>query len=163
MENSNKKDATGKLKELAEDIEVCMMVTAMGANPFCAIPMTTKKVDESGNLWFLSQKDSEHNQRIIADHRLELLYSDPSKMEFLRISGTAKIHTDKAVLKALYDRETDKWFEDGDDSQLTAIEVTPDKAHYWDTQSNKYETLYHLGIAALTKDRKHENEEGELL
>lgn len=162
MKSSNKKDATGKMKELIGDIEICMMVTGWDAAPFCAVPMTTKKVDLAGNIWFLSLKNSEHNQNITNNENVELLYSDPSKMEFLSISGKAKILGDKAIIKELYDEEMDRWYEGADDSKLTAIEISPGKAYYWDTQTNKYETLYHLGIAALTEEDKHESSKGEL-
>lgn len=162
MEKSIKKDAMGRLKTMAEDIGVCMMVTGWGSAPFCAVPMTTKKVDSNGNLWFLSLKNSEHNENITKNEQVELLYSDPSKMEFLCITGTAKMHLEKPVLKELYDEETDHWLDGLEDSKLSAIEIIPEKAHYWDTQTNKYETLYHLGIAALTSDEKSKDEEGEL-
>lgn len=162
MENSKKKDAKEKLRELAGDIRICMMVTGWGKQDFCAVPMTTKKIDASGAIWFLSLKNSEHQVNIAENDRVELLYSDPTKMEFLSISGMAKIHTDQSILEELYDEDADVWFEDANDPRLSAIEVVPDKAYYWDTQTNKYEALYHLGIATITGEEKHSGDKGEL-
>lgn len=162
MENLTKKDAAGKLKELISDIEICMMVTGWNTAPFCAVPMTTKKVDKAGNIWFASLKNSEHNKNIANNENVELLYSDPSRREFLSVSGKAKIHENKAIIEELYGSKTEDWCNGIDDSKLTAIEIVPGKAFYWDVQTNKYETLYHLGIAALTEEEKHESDKGEL-
>lgn len=160
MNPESKIAGMGKLKELAEDIGICMMATGLFKAPFSAVPMTTKKIDSKGNIWFLSLRDSEHNQNIIADNKVELLYSDPTKMEFLSVSGRAEIIDEKSTLEDFYDEEIDSWLEGFDDPRLTAIKFTSEKAHYWDTQTNKYETLYHLGIVAITGEEKDSGEEG---
>ncbi|HLU80632.1 MAG TPA: pyridoxamine 5'-phosphate oxidase family protein [Flavobacteriaceae bacterium] len=162
MNPENKKEGMGKLKELAWDIRICMMATGLFKEPFSAVPMTTKKIDSNGDIWFLSREDSEHNRNIKVDNKTELLYSDPTKMEFLSVSGKSEIINEKNKLKELYDEEADSWLEGPDDPRLTAIKFTPEKAHYWDTQTNKYEALYHLGIATIAGEEKHSGEEGDL-
>lgn len=161
-ENLNKEEAKKKLKELVEDIKVGMMVTGLTKEPFNAIPMTTKKVDEEGNIWFLSSKKSEHNQNITNNNKVELLYSDPSDMEFLSISGTATISTQKNILEELYNKTTDAWFDGEDDPNITAIKFIPDEAYYWDNKTNKYKALYKMGIAAITGDEKDVGEKRKL-
>lgn len=161
-ENLKRKEAREKLKDLVDDIKVGMMLTALDQKPLSAIPMTTKKIDEDGNIWFLSSKTSEHNKNILQNKEVHLLYSDPEDMEFVNVSGFAEIISEKHILEGLYDKSTDIWFDGINDPNLTAIKFTPNDAYYWDPKDNKYVTLYKLGIAALTGDQKNIGEKGKL-
>ncbi|MGA9326696.1 MAG: pyridoxamine 5'-phosphate oxidase family protein [Salegentibacter sp.] len=161
-ENLSSKEAREKMTSLVDDIEVAMMVTNIGSKPMNAIPMTTKKVDEEGNIWFLSALDSDHNGHIVSDPDVQLLYSDTSDMEFISIFGKASVNTDKEVLKDLYSKIDDAWFNGVDDPNLAALVVSPKEAHYWDTKQNKYITLFKMGIAALSGDQKDIGEKGKL-
>lgn len=161
-ENLSREEAKKKYKKLSEDIKVAMMVTDLDKRPLSAIPMTTKKVDESGNTWFLSLRDSEHNQNILRKNQVQLLYSEPSDMEFLSVFGTAEITSDKTILEELYDKTTDTWFDGTDDPKITAIRFSPTEAYYWDKKSNTYITLYKMGIAAATGKDKDIGKKGRL-
>ena len=120
--------------------------------------MITKKVDEHGNIWFLSHLNSEHNNNIAKDPQVQLLYSHPSDLEFLSIYGHATIIYDKKVLKELYTSADDAWFNDSDDPNLTAIKIVPQEAYFWDSNDNTFNKLFKRGLAAV-KDEKPENSE----
>lgn len=156
------KEAREKMTSLVDDIEIAMLVTDLGSKPLSAVPMTTKKVDEEGNIWFLSSNNSEHNTNINKDADVQLLYSDTSDMEFISIYGKASISTDKPLLKNLYSKIDDAWFDGAEDPNLTAIKVTPQEAYYWDTKKNKYVTLFKMGLAAVSGDDKDIGEKGKL-
>ena len=157
------KEAREKIKSLVEDIKTGMLITNMTTKPLSAVPMSTKQVDEHGAIWFLSRSDSEHNRNIEEDKDVQLLYSENSDMEYISIYGEAFIETNKEVLKDLYSKIDDAWFEDGkDDPKLTGIKVNPKEAYYWDTKSNKYVTLFKIGMAAAGSDDKDIGEKGEL-
>lgn len=51
-ENLEYSEARKKLKSFVENIKTAMMVTNIGSKPLSAIPMTTKRVDTEGNIWF---------------------------------------------------------------------------------------------------------------
>ncbi len=54
------KEAVEKLKELAKGAENCFFCTDIKTGlPMSVRPMSVLDVDDSGNLWFMSQKDSE--------------------------------------------------------------------------------------------------------
>ncbi|WP_010228979.1 pyridoxamine 5'-phosphate oxidase family protein [Gillisia marina] len=161
-ENLDKKESLKKLRELVNDIDFCMMLTDLNSQPISAIPMSTKKVDESGNIWFLSGKDSEHNSNIAKDSKTQLLYSDKSDMEFISIYGSATIHTDKDTIHELYSKSDDAWFDDKNDPNITAIKFAPSEAYYWDTKQNKYIALLKMGIATITGDKADVGEKGKL-
>lgn len=161
-ENLNKEQSQEKLRDLVDDIKVAMMVTGLEKQPINAIPMTTKKVDEKGNIWFISMGSSEHNSNLAANPQVNLLYSDPNDMEFMSLFGTAEITKDRSVLEDLYNPRTDNWFDGPDDPNLTAIKVKPQEAYYWDTKTNKYITLLKMGVGAITGDNKDIGEKGKL-
>ena len=161
-ENLNNTEALKKMRKLVEDIDFCMMLTDLNTQPISAIPMSTKKVDEAGNIWFLSGKESEHNTNISKDSKTQLLYSENSDMEFISIYGSATIHTDKNIIDELYEKSDDAWFKDKNDSNITALKFDPSEAYYWDTKQNKYITLLKMGVAAITGDKIDAGEKGKL-
>lgn len=160
--NLTSQDALDKMMKLVNDIDFCMMLTDLKTTPISAIPMSTKKVDENGDIWFLSGMNSDHNTNIVKDSKVQLLYSKPSHMEFISIFGHASIVTDKSILKDLYGKTDDAWFDGVDDPNLTAIKFDPNEAYYWDTKQNKYISLFKMGVAALTGDKADVGEKGKL-
>ncbi|GAA0872135.1 pyridoxamine 5'-phosphate oxidase family protein [Gangjinia marincola] len=152
-ENLTDEAAQKKLRELVDNISTAMMVTKLDETPLHAIPMTTKKMDEKGDIWFLSHKDSEHNAHIKKDQRCQLLYADVKAMEFLSLFGDAHIVTEKAVIEELYSSIDNNWFDGVDDPNITCICVTPKSAQYWDTKSNALVSLLKMGYTAATGDK----------
>ena len=154
--------ARAKIKKLAEDIDFAMMETNLGAKPTHIIPMSTKDVDAEGNIWFLSNKDSEHNQYLDADKSIQLIYSNPNDFEFMNIFGHASRTTERAVLEKYYSKSDDAWFEGVDDPNLTAIKVVPKDAYYWDAKNGKLVSLLKMGLGALTGEKQDLGEHGDL-
>lgn len=161
-ENLNKEESWKKLRDLVDDIKVAMMVTGLEKKPINAIPMTTKKIDDKGNIWFVSSAASDHNKNLQINKDVHLLYSDPADMEFLTVYGQAEITKDKNILEDLYNPKTDNWFEGVDDPNLTAIKISPAEAYYWDSKTNKYVSLLKMGIGALTGENQDIGEKGKL-
>lgn len=160
--NLFKEEAKSKIKELAENIDFAMMETHLTAKQTHIIPMSTKEVDEDGNIWFLSNKNSEHNGYIRADNSIQLIYSKPSNMEFLTIFGNAFISTERPVLEKYYGKSDDAWFDGIDDPNLTAIKVMPKDAHYWDSKNGKLVSLLKMGMGAITGEKQELGEQGDL-
>lgn len=161
-ENLYDEKAREKIKELAEDIDFCMLVTNMDEKPLHAIPMSTKQVDEHGAVWFLSLKNSEHNKNIEKDSDVQLLYSGTSEMEFLSLYGEAFIETNREVIKELYSKADNAWFDGENDPNITAIKVNPKEAYYWDNKNNKMVTMFKLGVAAVSGKNQDIGEKGKL-
>lgn len=109
--------------------------------------MITKKVDEQGNIWFLSLSDSEHNRNISKDPQVQLLYSHPSNMEYLSVFGNAAIVSDKKIIKNFHSAEDDTWFRDADESKYSAIKLVPQEAYFWDSSGNTLNKLFKRGLA----------------
>ncbi|QNJ98418.1 pyridoxamine 5'-phosphate oxidase family protein [Constantimarinum furrinae] len=151
-----------KIREMAEDIEFAMLITGLDKKPFHIVPMTTKKVDEDGNIWFLSHRDSKNNQNIAENAEVHLSYSHKNGLQFLTLFGMAEIVHNSEILEELYTSLDDIWFEGKEDPHLTAIKVIPKSAHYWDSKNNKLVTIFVLGMPFSFGDKKDSVDEGDI-
>ncbi|MHA7058942.1 pyridoxamine 5'-phosphate oxidase family protein [Aquimarina sp. M1] len=155
-------EALDKLKKLAESIDFAMLGTNLNEHPIHMVPMSTKKVDKGGTIWFLSGKDSDHNQHIIRDAKVHLIYSNPKSFEFLNVYGEASIHTEQHILNELYGSGDDAWFDGVEDPNLTAIAVKTTDAFYWDSKNSVLVSLVKMGVSAITGNEPDVSEYGEL-
>lgn len=160
--NYTDQEAHEKMRSLVEDIKVAMMVTGFEQKPLDAIPMRSQKVDEEGNIWFLSPRDSDHNENIARKGEVQLLFSNPPGHEYLSIYGKGEITGNRKTLEDLYNKLSDNWFDGVDDPNLTAIKFTPKEAYYWDSKDNKYVSLFKMGIAAATGKEQEIGKKGKL-
>jgi len=149
IENVSGAEAIKKLKELAEG-QMCMFCTHDG-NRIVSRPMSTPQVDEAGNMWFISSKDSNKNLQIQDDSDVYLTYAIPSKEHYLSVAGTAIISTDKAKIEELWSPFVDAWFEEGkDDPNVSLLRVTPDDCHYWDSKDGKLISMLKIAVRIIT-------------
>jgi len=156
-------EAIEKIKELAEDINICMFCTHLDQQPFQTRPMGTQKVDEDGTFWFLSAEESDKNQEIKQDDKVQLIYSKPSDTHFMTVYGTASVSKDKKKIEELWNPFAKAWFKEGkDDPRLTVISVKPESAYYWDTKFGKMVTLLAIAYSTVTSKEIDAGVEGSL-
>ena len=153
-----------KMKQLAEDSDICMFVTALDQLPLDSRPMSTQKVDEQGNIWFLSDKNSNKNKHIAADNRVQLFYANKNSSEYLSIYGEAEILYDRELIKEMWTSNIAKaWFEEGaDDPDISLIKVDPKDVYYWDTKHNRFVALLKIGVSIITGKTMDDGVEGKL-
>ena len=70
---------------------MCMFCTSTDELPFNTRPMATVDVDAEGNLWFMSYINSNKNDEIKDDDKVQLIYAKGGDSHFLRVSGKAFI------------------------------------------------------------------------
>lgn len=148
-ENLSNEKAKEKFESLVNNIKVCMMVTNLSGRPLSAVPMSTKKVDENGNVWFLTANDSDHIFDLKNDSACQLLFSD-SKSKFLSVYGKAKIIPDQKIVQELYSGVDNAYFDGKEDPRLVTVKFIPEQAAYWSSEENRVVTLFKLGLAAIT-------------
>ena len=154
--------AIEKLEELATSIDFALLATKLDKLPLHSIPMSTKKVDSKGNIWFLSGKDSKHNSNINKDSKVQLFYAKGMAMEFLTVYGKAEIIEDQIIIDDLYQSSDDNWFDGKTDPNISAIKIIPEDAHYWDTKDNIFVSLIKMGVGTVTGEKKDLSEQGDL-
>ncbi len=129
FKNLSSNEAIAKVKEMAEDIGVCMFCTELSVRPFPTRPMSLREVDDKGNLWFISSKKSNKNFEIGHDDEVQLIFAKNSDAHFLSVFGKAIIYKDKAHIDELWTPIAKAWFEEGkEDPDVTIIKVEPKDA-----------------------------------
>lgn len=155
--------ALDKMKELVKEIDFCMFCTQVDQLPFSTRPMSTREVDEQGNIWFFSKADSNKNLELAQDDKVQLLYAKPGNSEFLSVFGQADVIKDRKKAEELWSFWAKTWFSEGaDDPQLTIIRVRPEEAYYWDTKHNRMVSLLKIVAGAVTGKESDDGVEGKI-
>ncbi len=163
-ENLNAREAVAKIKELVGKAKTCFFCTASGAGESGgARPMSVQKVDDEGNLWFLSADESHKNEELAADPTVKLYFQGSAHSDFLVLHGQATISREKAKIKELWEPIVNNWFTEGmDDPRVTVIQVTPTDGYYWDTKHNIAVAGIKMMIGAAIGKTMDDSIEGEL-
>ncbi len=124
------------MKELVEKAKTGFFCTKIKSNEsFSTRPMAVQKIDDAGNLWFLSANDSHLNAEIEIDHSIQLLFQGSHYSDFLTLYGTASINQDQTIINELWDPILKTWFTQGkEDPRISVIKVVPVHGYYWDTK-----------------------------
>jgi len=161
--NLSAQAAIDKLKELIKSESICLFCTQLSQQPIITRPMSTQKVDEQGNIWFMSSIKSNKNAEIGQNNSVQLLYSNPSNFEFLSVFGTATIDTDRVKIHEMWSPFAKAWFKDGkDDADISLIKITPESAYYWDTKNNKMISMIQMIASIVTGSVPNDGVEGNL-
>lgn len=156
------KDAIQKIKEMVDDIKTCMFCTQVENVPFRTRPMATAEVDEHGDIWFFSNKESDKNDEIKDDQTVQLLYAKNSDSHFLTITGKTQIVWDKEKINLLWNPVMKSYFKGKDDPNISLLKVSPVEAHYWDTINGKMITLLKMATSAVTGIKTNVGVEGKI-
>lgn len=144
-------EAIGKIKEMAEDIKMCMFCTELSVRPIPTRPMTVLEVDDMGNLWFISSSKSNKNFEIKHDDDVQLIFAKNSDSHYLSVFGKALIYKDKSHVEDIWTPVANTWFEEGkNDPDVSVIKVEPSDAYYWDTKYGKMVSMLKMAAAAVT-------------
>ncbi|WP_134090470.1 pyridoxamine 5'-phosphate oxidase family protein [Olivibacter sp. XZL3] len=170
QEEKNKKDLQGKeaiekVKELVNISEACFFCTDLNkvGVPLSIRPMAVQKVDDDGNLWFLSASDSHKNEEIQRDPFVHLLFQGSRYADFLNIYGLASIVDDKEKIDELWNPLLKTWFTDGkEDVRITVIKVEPTEAYYWDNKHGSAIAFVKQSIGSILGKTLDDSVEGKL-
>lgn len=150
VKNLTATDAVEKIREIAKDANICMFVTDLSSLPLSGRPMATQEVDEQGNIWFMSDRNSDKNKHIEDDEQVQLFYSHTNNYEYLSIFGRAEIVNDRSKIEELWTPMAKTWFKEGkDDPNISLLKVIPEDAYYWDTKNNKMVSLIKFAMGAI--------------
>lgn len=165
----NREDLTGvsavsKIREIVEKADTCFFCTLVAQGIHSpARPMAVQRVDEQGNLWFLSANDSHKNHEIANDAAVRLFFQGSAHSDFLELDGRATISTDRALIRELWKPLAKVWFTGGiDDPRITVIKVSPTSGYYWDTKHGNAIAGMKMVIGVLTGQTLDDSIEGTL-
>ncbi len=133
----NKQESVEKLRELIDGIDFCMLTT-IDEGHLRSRPMSTQEFEFDGDLWFFTSDNTHKLSEIAKDPRVNVAYSQPSKDQYVSVSGRAEMVKDRAKIEELWSPILKAWFPEGlDDPHLCLMKVSVEQAEYWDTPSGK--------------------------
>lgn len=163
VKNLTHQEAIEKFKELVKHESTCLFTTRLTQVPLTTRPMAVQKVCDQGNFWFLSDIDSDKNQEIALDSRVQLFICNTSNYEFLSVYGRATVSPDRKKIDELWSDIAKAWFPGGkDDPSVTVIKVTPEQGFYWDTKDGKLVSMIKILASAVTGKTMEEGVEGTI-
>lgn len=156
--------AVKKLKDLAKSAENCFFCTNIKTGlPLSVRPMSALEVDDQGNLWFMSHKDSVKNEEIASDPFTHLFFQENKNSGFLNIYGISEIVHDQAKIDKLWNPLLKVWFQEGkDDPKISLIKVEPTDVYYWDTKHGEAIAFIKMAASILTGKTMDDSVEGKL-
>ena len=147
-----------KLWSMMKDINIAMLTTEDGSH-LRARPMAASQSDFDGTLWFFTKVSSHKVVEVGADQRVGVTYADSGKQDYVSLSGTAKLVTDKAAVEEHWSEVLRTWFPKGkDDPDIGLLKVTVDAAEYWDAPNSTMLHAYGYVKAVLTGEPPHPGE-----
>ncbi|MEJ1155031.1 pyridoxamine 5'-phosphate oxidase family protein [Microbacterium marmarense] len=146
-------DASARVKELVEDIDFTMLTTIDVGGTLVSRPMSTRQMDENGDIWFFTADDSKKADEVDADSDVGLSYCDAKGMRFVSIGGRARIVHDRTKMEELYTQSLDIWFENGlDTPDIALLRVTPVETEFWEPAHGKVVMAAGMLKSLVTKE-----------
>ena len=150
-----------ELYRLIEKIETAMFTTRRPDGRLVSRPMATQKRDPIADLWFVTDVESHKLDELEADPHVNLAYFDTGSYEWVSVSGTARISTDREQIRSLYQPDWRAWFgkmdaiRDGgpDDPRLALVLVDADSVVYMQREKPKPVVLFEVAKGMVTGSR----------
>lgn len=163
-EDLQAEEAVEKINKIVKTAQTCFFcTTAASADSSGARPMNVRKVDDEGNLWFLSASDSHQNREIALDASVRLYFQGSPHSDFLQLNGQVTISTNKAKIEELWEPILRTWFTEGkDDPRITVLKFTPSEGYYWDNKHGNAVAGIKMMIGAVLGKTLDDSIEGKL-
>ena len=147
-----------KLYEMIENIEIGMLTTRRRDGHLESRAMATQKRASGADLWFVTSDGTAKLRDIENDPHVNLSFFKDGTMEWISISGTAKISRDRGKVHELYASDWKAWFpEEGDprhgtpdDPRMVLIGITIHAAVFLEVNKPKPVVLYEIAKGWLT-------------
>jgi general stress protein 26 len=169
QQEENRKDLIGdeagkKIRELAGKNSTCFFCTQIqNGKPLTVRPMAVQKLDDDGNLWFLSADDSHKNQELKSDNHVQLLFQGSAHSDFLSLYGSATISKDKKLIEDLWEPLLKTWFTEGkDDPRITVIKFETIEGYYWDNKHGNAVAFLKMAAGAIVGKTMDDSIEGKI-
>ena len=165
MSTEEQTDQIKKLGEMIKDIKYAMLTTVDESGALRSRPMATQNKEFEGELWFFTKATAPKVEEVEREHHVNVCYTHPDDQTYVSLSGQAKLVRDVEKNKELWTLPMKAWFPNGpEDPEVALLQVSVDKAEYWDTPGSTVVHLVGFVKATLTGKPYHpgENEKVEM-
>lgn len=147
-----------ELYSLVEGIDIAMMTSRNFDGTLVSRPMATQEKRPGVDFWFVTSTETHKVDEIQAQPEVNLAYYNNKSREWVSVSGTARIVTDRDLIRTLYKPDWKAWFGDEggvrnggpNDPRLTLIEVEAHEATYLKTNQPRAVQLFKVAKAMIT-------------
>ena len=144
--------------KLVDDIETAMFTTRRSDGHLASRPMATQKRADGADLWFVTDRKSPKVREIRNDSHVNLSYYNERTREWVSVSGIAKIVTNRAKIRELYQPDWKAWFGDeggendgtADDPRMVLIGVKVSEAQYLELNKPRPVMLFEVVRGMIT-------------
>ncbi len=139
-----------KIWSLIEHARFAMLVTEDGGH-LRGRPMAASQEGFDGTLWFFTRASSHKVSEVEQDERVCVTYANPGKQDYVSLSGRARLVRDRGEIDRRWSEILKAWFPQGkNDPDVALLEVSVERAEYWDALNSTVVQVYGYVKAALT-------------
>ena len=151
-EGKSREEQMRKLRELIREIDFAMLTTVEPDGSLRSRPMSNNgDVEFDGDLWFFTRASAPKVDEIEQEQHVNVSFARPDKQQYVSVSGRARLVRDRRKIEELWNPAYKAWFPDGlEDPDLALLQVTAEKAEYWDGNSSVVAHLVGLAKAVAT-------------
>jgi general stress protein 26 len=150
----------GELYSLVDGIDIAMMTSRNFDGTLISRPMATQEKRSRVDFWFVTSTETHKVDEIEAQPEVNLAYYNNKSREWVSVSGTARIVTDRDLIRTLYKPDWKAWFGDEggvrnggpNDPRLALIEVEAHEATYLKSNQPRAVQLFKVAKALITGD-----------
>jgi general stress protein 26 len=119
-----------RLVDTLRRFETLMVATRSPNGTMHSRPMAVAEVDERGEIWFVSAKETEKVEEVGADPAAVVTGQDAER--YVSVSGELDVIHDPARIAALWRTSFNIWFPEGkDDPNAVLLRLRPMVGEYW--------------------------------
>jgi general stress protein 26 len=149
-----------ELYSLIEGIDIAMMTSRNFDGTLVSRPMATQEKRPRIDFWFVTSTETHKVDEIQAQPEVNLAYYNNKTREWVSVSGTARIVTDRDLIRTLYKPDWKAWFGDEggvrnggpNDPRLVLIEIEAHEATYLKSNEPRAVQLFKVAKALITGD-----------
>jgi general stress protein 26 len=152
-----------QLRQLLRGMSVGMLTTQTTSGGPRSRPMLVHDVDESGWLWFLTDRGSRKACELIQNPHASIAFQSSRGDRYVSVQGTAVVVRDDFQLKHLWNSTYRAWFPKGRrDPELVLVAVRITSAEYWLVPRTRLSRLVSTAKAMVTGRRPEGGRHGVL-
>ncbi len=138
-----------RVRELIRGCPVAFLTTAADGT-LDTRPMAAHGIDNEGNAWFFTQRDSPKVQRIRDAQTVGLAWPNVLLQRWVTGTGAAEIVDDRARMTTLWRPSDRAWFPEGLESpDLALLKVALERVEYWAAEGTMFERTANVVRAFL--------------
>ncbi|HUP40508.1 MAG TPA: pyridoxamine 5'-phosphate oxidase family protein [Vicinamibacterales bacterium] len=152
-----------QLRKLLKGVPVGMLTTHTGTGESHARPMLVHDIDESGWLWFVTDRHSRKACELSHNPNVTIAFQSIKGNRYISVQGTAVVVRDDVKLKELWNPTMRSWFPAGRrDPEIVLVAMRVSRAEYWLVPRTRLARVAGMVKAMVTGKRQEAGRHGVL-